>query len=384
MEQREAAIELLTKLVGIDTTSAKSNLPLIHLVADHLGALGVKSALTPSESGDKASLFATIGRGDAGGIALSAHSDCVPVTGQSWTSDPFTLTRKNGRLYARGACDMKGFLAAVLAMVPAFLKRKLRVPIHILVSYDEEVGCTGVRPLIVRLGADLPKPALAIVGEPTRMQVVDAHKAIDGFATRVTGREAHSSMPQLGVNAIDVAASMITELGRFGRELRLKRNDRFDPPCTTLQVGQIAGGTAGNIVPRACRFDWQVRCLPGADAQTIAKQLSDYADRVLLPTMRAAAPGTSIDIVHLNHVPGLNAGEGSPAVALALQLAGRNGTQAVSYATEAGLFAQAGIPSVVCGPGDIAQAHAADEFIETAEIDACLTFLARLAEHVRA
>ncbi len=312
---------------------------------------------------------------------MSAHTDCVPVEGQVWSSDPFILTTRGGRLHARGACDMKGFVACVLAMVPAFAARDGGPPIDVLFSYDEEVGCTGVRPLIARLGNDLPKPAMVIVGEPTGMEVVDAHKSIDAYVTTVTGREAHSSMPQLGANAIQPAAALVCELGRIESELADRKDGpRFDPPYATLQVGMIEGGTAPNIVPRQCVVRWQMRALPGADAQEPARLLAAYAETQLLPDLRAQFAEASIVTEHVNNVPAYGAGDGSAAVTLAMKLAGRNETRAVSYGTEAGLYELAGIPAVVCGPGSIAQAHAADEYVEEAQLASCLDFLRRLTE----
>ncbi len=331
-----------------------------HFLAGH----GVTSTLTPSADGSKASLFASLGRNDDGGIGLSAHSDCVPVEGQSWTSDPFTLTSRNGKLYGRGTCDMKGFLACVLASVPRFKARPLKEPIHILLSYDEEVGCLGVRPLIARFGHDLPRPRAIIVGEPSTMEVIDAHKRVDAYATTVTGKEAHSSVPELGVNAITYAAELILELLRIGDDLAHQESDpRFDPPCSTVQAGTILGGTAPNIVPMTCSFQWQVRSLPSANPGLVAKRLADFAVNALLPPMRRVAPKASIETVDRNAVPAFQAPAGSDAVALALQLTDGNGTRAVSYATEAGLFEAAGAPAVICGPGSVAQAHAADEFV---------------------
>lgn len=305
----------------------------------------------------------------------------MPVEGQVWSSRPFTLAAQGDRLHGRGACDMKGFLACVLAMVPAFVGREGGPPIDILFSYDEEVGCTGVRPLIARLGKDLPRPAMVIVGEPTCMEVVDAHKSIDAYVTTVTGREAHSSMPQLGANAIQPAAALVCKLGRIGADLA-KRKDgpRFDPPYATLQVGMIEGGTAPNIVPRQCVVRWQVRALPGADAQKPARQLAKYAETQLLSALHKQFSEASIVTEHVNNVPAYGAEEGSAAVTLAMKLAGRNETRAVSYGTEAGLYELAGIPAVVCGPGSIAQAHTADEYVEEGQLASCLDFLRRLTE----
>jgi acetylornithine deacetylase len=374
---------LLATLVGFDTTSAKSNLALIGFVQDYLDSHGVASTLVPSEDGEKASLYATIGDG-GGGIGLSGHSDCVPVDGQNWTSDPFTLTKRDGRLYGRGTCDMKGFIACVLASVPLFKSRALKDPIHIIISYDEEVGCAGVRPLIARLGADLPRPRAVIVGEPTSMTVIDAHKRIDVYRTLVTGKEAHSSLPALGVNAISVAAELIGEIDRLAERIAATENDpRFEPPYSTMSVGVIDGGTAANIVPQLCAFRWQVRSLPDTPVDAAPRDLSAFAE-TLLPKMRRVAKDAAIQTESQTSVPAFTAAPQSDAVALALALTGANRTSAVSYATEAGLFEAAGCPAVVCGPGDIAQAHAADEFVSIAQIEACMTFLEGLADRLGA
>jgi acetylornithine deacetylase len=377
--------DLVSKLVAFDTTSAKSNLQLIGFVRDHLARHGVRSVLTPSTDGKKASLFATIGPERDGGIGLSGHSDCVPVEGQTWSSDPFTLTARDGKLYGRGSCDMKGFIACVLASVPLFTASKLKEPIHIIVSYDEEVGCTGVRPLIARLGKDLPRPRAIIVGEPTKMGVIDAHKRIDAYRTVVTGKEAHSSLPQLGVNAIAFAAELVEEIDRIGTALGAANKDqRFDPPFSTIQVGLIEGGTATNIVPKTCTFQWQVRSLPEADPDFAPRRLKAFAEERVLPRMRAGADTTAIETEHEGSVPAFLAKPGSEAVALALALTGANATTTVSYGTEAGLFEAAGCPTAICGPGDIEQAHAADEFVTVAQLDACMTFLAKLAAQLSA
>jgi acetylornithine deacetylase len=373
------AREILARLVAFDTTSAKSNLPLIDYVRAHLAELGITSTLIPSPDGQKASLFATIGPDGEGGIGLSGHSDCVPVAGERWTSDPFVLTERDGKLFARGACDMKGFLACVLAAAPLFTARALKEPVHIIVSYDEEVGCTGVRPMIERLGQDLPLPRLVIVGEPTMMVPTDAHKGIDSYRTVVTGKEAHSSKPRLGVNAISVAARLIRELDLIGTAFAEAGHDeRFEPSSSTLQVGTIAGGTAPNIVPKTCSFKWQCRTLPSVDPAEPPRRLAAFA-ATLLPAMRAVAPDASIETSHEGGVPAFRALPESEAVSLSLSLTGANITDAVSFATEAGLFQQAGCSTVICGPGDISHAHAADEFVSIAQIGACLIFLDRLA-----
>jgi acetylornithine deacetylase len=377
--------DLLEQLIAFDTTSAKSNLALIDFVRSYLDGQGVTSTLTPSAHGNKASLFATLGAKGDGGIGLSGHSDCVPVEGQTWSSDPFQLTRRDGKLYGRGTCDMKGFIACMLASVPVFAARQLREPLHLIVSYDEEVGCTGVRPMIARIGHDLPRPRAIIVGEPSSMTVIDAHKRIDAYRTVVTGREAHSALPELGINAISGAAELIVELDRIGDEFAASAsNDRFEPPVSTMQVGTIEGGTAANIVPKSCRFQWQIRSLPSADPETVSDRLGRYGAETVLPRMQRNGLPAAIDTTHLGSVPAFVAKPGSEAVGLARSLTGANATSTVSYGTEAGLFEEAGCPTVICGPGNIAQAHAADEFVAEAQLEACMAFLAKLADRIGA
>ncbi|TSJ64597.1 acetylornithine deacetylase [Starkeya sp. 3C] len=374
---RTTTEELLAYLVAFDTTSRNSNLELIAFVRDYLAAFGIESVVVPSEAGDKASLFATIGPSGVGGVCLSGHSDVVPVDGQPWTSDPFTLTPKDDRLYGRGSCDMKGFIAACLAMVPDMAAGRLSTPIHLLVSYDEEVGCTGVVPAVRRLGVDLPLPRACIVGEPTSMRVVDAHKSGIAYVTTVTGREAHSSMPQLGANAIFAAAELVGELDRYRAELVAAGDPsgRFDPPNTTVQVTVIQGGTAGNIVPRDCAIRWNVRGLPGFDEDALLDRFERFGREVVLPKLRETAPEAAITTDFIYKVPPLAPQTGSEAELLALRLAGQNRTYTVAYGTEGGHFQAQGIPTIVCGPGSIDQAHKPDEFIEVAQLRACERFL---------
>ncbi len=376
-----STLELLARLVAFDTTSHKSNLGIVAFIEDYLASHGVGATRVPTPDGQKSSLYATIGPAGVPGVGLSAHTDVVPVDGQVWTSDPFTLVERDGRLYGRGACDMKGFLACMLASVPDLVRRRLSKPVHFLISYDEEVGCIGVRPMIAELGKTLTKPRLVIVGEPTRMAVVDAHKGPVRWQVTVDGRAAHSSMAHLGVNAITYAGRLLGELGRIEDELRGGvRNARFDPPWPTLQVTTIEGGTASNIVPVSCTFGFEIRALPGLDVEGIERRLHDFAERHCLAEMRVVAHDARIDIRRVNQVPPFASDPASEVVALAMQLAGTNETHAVSYATEAGLFQDGGSPSVVCGPGDIAQAHTADEWIETTELDRCMAFISRLAD----
>ena len=379
------AKELLARLVAFDTTSSKTNIPLIDFVEAYLAQHGIESHRVPTPDGLKASLFATIGPQDGGGLALSGHTDVVPVAGQTWHTDPFTLVERDGKLYGRGTCDMKGYLACALAMVPDLEARKLKMPFHLAFSYDEETGCTGVRPMIAELGKSLPRPRMVFVGEPSKMGVVDAHKGPVRWRVELTGRAAHSSMPHYGVNAIAYAGRLIGELLRMEEELKAAtRNPRFDPPWTTMQITQIEGGTASNVVPVPCWFGWETRALPGFDPMTLERRLKTYAAEHCLPEMQRAAPEADIKIMATNRVPAYAADTQSGIVPLTLKLAGQNETLAVSYCTEAGLFQDGGAPAIICGPGDIAQAHTANEFVDIAELEKCLAFLSRLADWAEA
>lgn len=375
----QQAAEILASLVAFDTTSRNSNLALVAWVEDFLASHGVTATRIPDETGEKASLFATIGPVGVPGVALSGHTDVVPVDGQDWDTDPFTLVARDGRLYGRGACDMKAYLACALAMVPEFKRRQLSVPIHLAFSYDEEVGCTGVLPMIARLGADLVKPRIVIVGEPTEMTVVDAHKGPCRWVCELKGRAVHSSIPDHGVNTIMYAGQLLADLAKIEAAYKEDRDDRFDPPYTTLQVTQMEAGTASNIVPEDCWFGFEIRGLPRADANEVEVRVKTLA-RSLEEEMRAIAPEASIIVNRTGYVPPFEAGAGGEAVPLALKLAGTNETFAVAYATEASHFEGAGMSSVVCGPGNIAQAHTANEWIAVGELDKCLGFLDRLGE----
>ncbi len=382
-EPASAAAELLGKLVAFDTTSCNSNLELIRFVADHLTGYGVEAAIIHDDTKTKANLYATFGPERDGGIVLSGHTDVVPVDGQDWRTDPFTLVESGGRLFGRGTADMKGFCATVLAMVPEFLSRPLEVPIHIAFSYDEEVGCTGVHGLIPHVAVPGATPKAVIVGEPTNMRVVNAHKGIRAFRTTVTGLEAHSSATHKGVNAVMAAAELIAFLSRVAEDERAAADprSRFDPPFTSVSVGPISGGTALNIIPRRCSFVWEYRPLPDADENGILKRFARYAEDDVLPRLRRVSGEASIETNALARVPPLIPERDSSVEALIMALAGTNRTFAVSYGTEAGVFREAGIPAVVCGPGDIMQAHRPNEFIAVEQIETCAEFLRRVLDH---
>ncbi|MFC0282720.1 acetylornithine deacetylase [Camelimonas abortus] len=371
---------MLERLVAFNTESRRSNLDIIAFIADWLAGHGVACARFPNAAGDKAALFATIGPAQDGGVLLSGHTDVVPVAGQAWSSDPWRLRVEHGRAYGRGAVDMKGFLAIALALVPEMRAAPLKRPLHLLFSYDEEITCLGVTDAIARMGVDLPRPAAAIVGEPTDMEVVSAHKSVVSLTTRVTGREGHSSRPAAGASAIHAAARLIGWLDDRQRLLAAEGDPSglFDPPCSTLQAGMITGGTARNIIARECRFLWEFRGLPGHSHETVMQELAAFAERDVLPPMRRAAPEARVETTCDVAVPHLAPRPGSEAEQLALRLAGRNRTGAVSFATEAGHFQNAGIATVVCGPGSIAQAHQADEFITLAALDEGAAFIRRL------
>ena len=381
LSTRDRAVDLLARLVAFDTESQKSNLPLIDFVRDYCAKLGVPVAITHNREGDKAALFATVGPVIDGGVVLSGHTDCVPVTGQSWSSDPFVLREADGRLYGRGSCDMKGFDAVALAMIPDFLAAGLKRPIHILLSYDEEVNCLGPVDLIARFGQDLPRPSAAIVGEPTLMQVADSHKSVCTYRTTVHGIEAHSAKASLGANAIATAGDLVTAVSAIGDRLEREglQDTRFDPPWSTVHVGMIGGGTARNILAKECHFFWEFRGLPEANLKAAIDPFERYAMAEALPRLNRYTSLGRIETEIEIEVPGLRAETGSPAESLALRLSQSNRTVAVAYATEAGRFQAAGIPTVVCGPGSIDQAHQADEFVAISELEAALAFMRRLA-----
>jgi acetylornithine deacetylase len=377
---RLTPLELLERLVAFDTESSKSNLALIDFVAEYLDSWGVPQLRVPNAEGDKAALFATLGPMTDGGVVLSGHTDVVPVTGQAWTSDPLRLRVADGRAYGRGAVDMKGFDALALAMVPTALEAGLTRPIHILLSYDEETTCLGVADTIARFGADLPRPGAVIVGEPTEMQVADAHKSVVTYNTTVHGHAAHSAKPGLGANAVMAAADLIAELNRIA-DAMVARGDasgRFDPPNTTVHVGVIEGGTARNILPKLCTFLWEFRGLPDLDMAEIPALFAAACERVTRERLNRYGEFGHIATVEEVSVPGLAPDPGSEAERLALRLAGRNATITVPYATEAGRFQRAGIPTVVCGPGSIDQAHQPDEFITLDELARGEAFMRRL------
>ena len=379
---RYSATEMIEKLVGFPTVSRDSNLDLIHFVRDYLAEYGIESHLVLNAEGTKANLYATVGPSVAGGVVLSGHTDVVPVDGQPWDTDPFTLTERDGRLHGRGTCDMKSFSACGLALVPEMVAANLTRPIHFALSYDEEVGCQGAPSMIAELVDRLPAPRAVIVGEPSDMRLVNAHKGICGYETVVTGHEAHSSQTHRGVSAVMTAARLIHYIDEMARECasRPRPESGFAPPYTTIHVGMVRGGTAANIISRECRFVWDLRNMPDEDPKTYVERFEAYCRDEVLPEMRMVAPAANIVTGERFATPGLRAEPGSAADALVRMITGDNDTGVVSYGTEAGQFQEAGFSTIVCGPGSIDQAHQPNEYIERSQVDLCMKTLRRLIE----
>ena len=379
MSEPAATLALLDRLIAIDTTSSRSNLALIDFAADHLRACGAEVETIPAKHGAKASLFATIGPAADGGVLLAGHSDVVPVEGQSWASDPFRLDARDGRAYGRGTADMKGFLACVLAAAPAFATRRSATPVHVAITFDEEVGCIGAPELIAWLDGRRPMPAIAIVGEPTSMAVVDAHKGIFLATTTITGAEAHSSLSHQGVSAIALAARAMALLSEIERELADARDPRFAPERTTISINRIDGGTAVNILAGRCAFTWDVRAVPAVRARDVLARFADRLEADVIAPARARFPAVSADTAVIADAPGLAPEPNGPAMALAVRLTGSNQALAVPYAAEAGQYQAAGLSTVIVGPGSIEQAHKADEWVALEQLARCDRFMADLS-----
>ena len=385
MRPTPSAREILDALVSFPTVSHDTNIPLIDWVEGYLTSIGVTSHRLPkADEPTKHALFCSVGPDVPGGIVLSGHTDVVPVEGQPWTTDPWEVVEKDGKLYGRGACDMKGFDALALHALQQALKAPLKRPLQIALSFDEEIGCAGAPPLIEAMSAaGLPKADLAIIGEPSMLKCVTAHKGSSGFNVHVRGHEVHSSLLDRGVSAIMEAARLIEWLNQQNAANRSKLPTDlagvFDPPWTTLHVGQICGGTAHNITAKDCRFDLEFRVVPDEDVVFWNDAVADAAERITAG-MKAVHPGTGIDLEPFFGVPGLKPEVGGAAEALVRRITGDNGTHVVSYGTEAGHFQNAGYSAVICGPGDIAQAHQADEWLSVAQFEAGGVFLGKIVE----
>ncbi len=380
----ESTLATLTKLVGAPTVSTDSNLELIFYLANRLESAGARVEVMRDETGEKANLWATLGPEADGGIVLSGHTDVVPVTDQDWTHDPFDMVERDGRLYGRGTCDMKGFLAACLTMAPVFAERIGGRPLHFAFTHDEETGCIGAGHLVAALRDRDLRPAMAIIGEPTEMRVIEGHKGCYEYTTEFRGREGHGSAPDRGVNAVEYAARYIARLLAL-RELlktRAPEGSRFDPPHTTINVGALQGGVAHNVIASRAQLDWEMRPVVPADADFVKADLAGYARDILLPAMRAVDPEADILTKVVGEIAGLEPMEMNAARDLVADLTGANAAHTVPFGTEAGLFQSLGMDCIVCGPGSIEQAHKADEYLALDQLQACLDMLDRLSERL--
>lgn len=372
--------EMLRKLIAFDTISHKSNMALISFVRDYLDGYGIKSTLIYDSSKKKANLYATIGNAEVEGVILSGHTDVVPVEGQDWYSDPFEMLEKDSILYGRGSCDMKGFIAVALAKLPEIIEANLEYPVHFALSYDEEVGCLGAHGIAEYIENISVKPKLCIVGEPTSMKPITGHKGVCNYHCSVHGKECHSSLAPEGVSAVEYAVELISYITSMARKFQNEGpfNYNFKPPFTTMHVGRIEGGTALNIVPNLCEFGLEIRNIPEHDRDKIVADIKDYAFRRLEPMIKKIDTKTGIKLRETVHTPSFNIEEEHPMVALVKGLTGIDRSEKVSFGTEAGIFHKTGVPTIVCGPGSIEQAHRPNEFIAYEQMIKCDKFLTNL------
>lgn len=378
-------IDILNKLISFDTTSCNSNLALMAYVQDYLESHGVSSQLIYDEEEKKANLYATVGPKNKPGIMLSGHTDTVPVAGQNWTKQPYQLSEEDGRYFGRGTSDMKGFLAVVLAAIPKLNEKPLHTPVHLAFSYDEEIGCVGVRRLIHTMQNHPLKPAVCIIGEPTSMKVVTAHKGKLAARVTVRGKECHSGMAPLGVNAVNYAARLIVWLESLAKSKQQDGpfEDSYEIPYSTVHTGTVNGGTALNIVPNNCNFVFEIRNIAQENPKELLAQFSAYCDELVVE-MQAIDPSCNIEIDIITEYPGLSTEESEDAVAFVRNLAQSAEKASINFGTEGGLFSNVlNIPTVVCGPGSMDQGHKPDEFIHTSQLQQCESFMSRLADKLR-
>ena len=372
--------KILSEFVAYPTISADSNLAMISDIAERLSDTGARVEIQSSPDGRKANLFATLGPDEPGGIVLSGHSDVVPVEGQDWTSDPFELLERDDCLYGRGACDMKGFIAAAVAMAPEFAAKELKRPVHFAFTYDEEIGCLGAQALASWLQENNIRPKMAFVGEPTMMTIIEGHKGCCEYTTQFYGAAGHGSQPDLGVNAVEYAVRYVTRLMELGETLKTRapKNSRFDPPWTTINTGSLRGGFAHNVIPSEASLEWEFRPVQSGDFRFVKSEIEDYVETVLLPAMQNVSPSARITTKVMGEVAGLEPATQNEARDIMIELTGGNSSDVVSFGTEAGIFSQLGMSVVVCGPGSIEQAHKPDEFISKDQLSKCLIMLDRL------
>lgn len=375
--QAADARTLIEELIRFDTVSRNSNLALIEFIADLLSRHGIESDLIEDESGAKADLIATIGPRDVPGLMLAGHTDVVPVDNQDWASDPFIVKERDGLLYGRGTCDMKGFIAVVLALVPELSEARLTRPIHLGFTYDEEIGCFGGQVLARRLDQWAVRPQWCVVGEPTGMSVVSGHKGKLSVDCHVHGAEGHSAYIDKGVNAVEIGSEIVSRLRSMQRRIQSEgpHDATFNPPFTTIHTGHMQGGIARNIIPRDCRFEFEIRNLPDQDPLQLLDEVRTYIGDTLLPEMREVSPDCGVDLEIQSNIPGLSPSEGGELLSIALHLTGTNAPGRISFTTEAGLYQGVEIPTIVCGPGYIDQAHRPNEFVALQQLARCENFL---------
>ena len=380
MAALDDTIGLLNDLIAYPTVSADSNLALIDHLANRLQDAGARIDVFTDPSGQKANLFATLGPETDGGIVLSGHTDVVPVTHQDWSSDPFAMTTHDGAIYGRGTCDMKGFIAAAVALAPKFAQHAIRRPLHFAFTYDEEVGCMGAQALAQSLTDRGIKPGVAIIGEPTSMRVIEGHKGCCEYTTRFEGLAGPGSAPDLGVNAVEYAVRYVVRLLELREELKTMapRGSRFDPPWTTINTGALHGGIAHNVIANHAAVEWEMRPVQAGDASHVRDTMRSYAENTLLPAMQAVWPDATITTEVIGEIEGLIPTDTNQARDIVTELTGANGTDLAAFGTEAGIFQALGMDVVVCGPGSIEQAHKADEFVTTDQLAQCIRMLERL------
>jgi acetylornithine deacetylase len=380
----ERTTDILRDLIAFPTVSADNNLDMIDYMAGLLEDAGARVELIHAPGGTKANLFATLGPDTDGGIVLSGHSDVVPVTDQDWSSDPFQMAERDDRLYGRGTCDMKGFIAATLACAPRFADSVTDRPLHFSFTYDEETGCLGARHLAEVLTEKGLSPSVAIIGEPTDMRIIEGHKGCYEYTTHFTGLPGHGSLPDKGVNAVEYAVRYVTHLLGLKDHLRARvpQESRFDPPWTTVNIGAINGGVAHNVIAPTAQVDWEMRPVQISDADYVKNSLNAFCETELLPQMRAVSSDASILTEVIGEVAGLIPTNNNEALRIIAELTGANGSDVVSFGTEAGIFQSLGMDVVVCGPGSIEQAHKANEFLSLDQLTQCLTMLDRFAHRL--
>jgi len=382
MDHLQTCTKMLDELIAFPSVSSDSNLAIIDYLADRMEQAGARVNIYKDKSGKKANLYATIGPDRAGGILLGGHTDVVPVTDQDWASDPFKMATRDGRLYGRGTCDMKGFIAATVALAPYYTACAKNRPVHFAFTYDEETGCLGASELIKQIEKRDDCPALAIIGEPTEMRMIEGHKGCFEYTTHFHGREGHGSLPDLGVNAVEYAVRYVARLLELRQDLKkfAPAGSQYRPPYTTINVGSLNGGVAHNVVPGKASVDWEMRPVQASDAEHVKSAMHSYCEDILLPQMRSVWSEASIRTQIIAEVEGLIVMSDNEARDLVAELTGANGTDLVSFGTEAGLFQSLGMSALVCGPGSIEQAHKPDEYIKISQLKQCVQMLERLGD----